>query len=212
MAQMDNREGRKRALDRLMFFSDAVAAIAATLLILPLVDDASAIGHRSVGDLLSDNWHALFAFALSFAVIYRFWIIHHHLYENVSDYSQPLLWANGLWLICIVFLPFPTELIGTGTENGRSPLGLGLYIGTMVVASAASMLAQWIIQRSPNLATPGAPRRSLSGAAIATAALVVAFIVAVAYPPIGPWALLILVPTGYIDRWWLARHHADQAE
>ena len=101
---MDNPEGRKRALDRLMFFSDAVAAIAATLLILPLVDDASAIGHRSVGDLLSDNWPALFAFALSFAVIYRFWIIHHHLYENVNDYSEPLLWANGLWLISIVFM------------------------------------------------------------------------------------------------------------
>jgi uncharacterized membrane protein len=191
---------RARRFDRLINFSDGVVAIAATLLILPLVDTATALGNRTVGELLSDDRSELFAFALSFVVICRFWLIHHHVYRHAIAYSAPLVWVNIAWLLCIVFLPFPTELLGKSNEHGR--LVDGLYIGTMLVATFANLAALWIIARSPDLRRPDTrDDTSLTGAGYACAAMALAFVIAIAAPNIGLYALLLLiVPADQITR------------
>ena len=111
-----------RGLDRLVNFSDAVVAIAATLLVLPLVDTASTIGSQHVGTLLAHNWRQIFSFVLSFAVICRFWVVHHGMYEYVQTYSSRLVWMNCFWLLTIVFLPFPTQLVGSAAHDDRALL------------------------------------------------------------------------------------------
>jgi hypothetical protein len=58
---------------RLVNFSDAVVAIAITLLVLPLFDSASSIGTEGLGKFFQDNETRLLAFGLSFAVIGSFW-------------------------------------------------------------------------------------------------------------------------------------------
>jgi uncharacterized membrane protein len=63
----------QRGFDRLVDLSDVVVAIAATLLVLPLVDIAGEIDKGDLGSLFVDHWQQLFAFVLSFAVICRFW-------------------------------------------------------------------------------------------------------------------------------------------
>jgi uncharacterized membrane protein len=187
----DTDHRRTRGAERLIMFSDAVVAIAATLLILPLVDTASAIGGRSVGELLSDDWHELFAFGLSFVVIYRFWLLHHQIYEHVVRYSVALAWMNGVWLLSIIFLPFPTELLGA--ERGTPVVGVGLYIGTMAVSTAANLATQWILKRSPQLLAPDAPPVSIAPTAYAFGAMAVAFVVGTTVPRIGLLALLLLL-------------------
>lgn len=109
----------ERGFDRLVNFSDAVVAIAITLLILPLVDTATELNDKTVSELLADNWVKLLVFVISFAVIGRFWLAHHRMYENIVGYDKPLLWANLFWLLTIVFLPFPTELIAAGAGRAR---------------------------------------------------------------------------------------------
>src|ERR1700691_2436078 len=99
-------------LRRLVNFSDAVVAIAITLLILPLVDVAGSIGASSVGHFLDVNKDKLLAFALSFAVIGNFWWVQHQQFERVKKYNAVLVGGMGLWVFSIVFLPFPTELLG----------------------------------------------------------------------------------------------------
>lgn len=59
-----------------MNLTDAVVAIAATLLVLPLVDVIGELDGNHVGQLLRDNGDKLFAFVLSFVVIARFWMVH----------------------------------------------------------------------------------------------------------------------------------------
>jgi len=185
-------EERARRFDRLINFSDAVVAIAATLLVLPLVETAAALGGRTVSQLLSDDRSELFAFALSFVVICRFWLIHHYVYRHAVAYSSALVSVNVVWLLCIAFLPFPTELLGKSNEHGR--LVDGLYIGTMLVATLANLAALWIIGHSPDLQRPGNREAiSLTGAGYAAVAMTLAFIIAVTVPSIGLYALLLLV-------------------
>ncbi len=201
---MDARQERERGLGRLISFSDAIVAIAATLLVLPLADAAAGIGNRSVAGLLSDNSDAIFAFALSFAVILRFWLVHHRMYEHVIDYSPGLLLTNSIWLFCIVALPFPTELIGH--TAGQGSVGDGLYIGTMLVASAAGLAGQWILLHTPNLVNEAAiDRLTLEPSVSTTVTMAVAFVIAIVFPLIGLWSLLLLFPSSMFDRAYARR-------
>ena len=76
-----------RGLDRLVKFSDATVAIAITLLILPLVDFAGDIAHESLGKVLTTHSGAIISFAVTFAVIGRFWFAHHRIFERVGNYT-----------------------------------------------------------------------------------------------------------------------------
>ncbi len=138
---------REAGFRRLVSFSDAVVAIAITLLILPLVDSASSIGNAALSTFFSDNQTKLLAFALSFAVIGSFWWGQHQVFERVRAYNPVLVWGMFLWLLSIVFLPFPTELIGTVTDGTVAVHAI--YIGTMLVAALGALVQQWAIVRWP---------------------------------------------------------------
>lgn len=191
-------EAGRAGESRLISFIDAVIAIAMTLLVLPLVDDAADIGTQSPAAFLRDNAYGLFAFVLSFVVIFRFWLGHHQMYEGVSGYTPGLVWANLLWLLCLVFLPFPTQLLDTGDRGGS--LTNGLYIGTMVLASASALVQQLIIRRTPALTAPDADPVPVLPAATITALLAAALLVAVAVPAVGLWALLLLFLQAPVQR------------
>jgi uncharacterized membrane protein len=201
---------RKRGLDRVVSFSDAVVSIAATLLVLPLVNTATAIGHGSVRALLSSDRGEFLVFVLSFAVICRFWLVHHTLFQHVVDCTRNLVWVNCLWLLSIVFLPFPTQLLATADDKGSATVAL--YIGTMVVTTAAETLMMLMIARSPALQSAVAPTTiPLAPWVITTVAMAVALVVAVAVPAIGLWALLLLVPASFVGPGVTRRrsNHAD---
>lgn len=183
----------ERGLARLVSFSDGVVAIAITLLVLPLVTSA-AEPDTDVTSFLTQNAFQLMVFLISFLVIARFWLAHHQMYENVIGYNAALLWANLLWLLSIVFLPFPTELLGS--SDADDSLRYGLYIGTMVVTSGASAVQQWVIIRSPDLQVPQVRGTlSLTSYLATTGIMIVALAVAVLFPVIGLWALFLLFAT-----------------
>ncbi|GAB3606711.1 TMEM175 family protein [Conyzicola nivalis] len=187
----------QRGFDRLVNLSDAVVAIAATLLVLPLVDTAADVRSDGVGSLFADHGSELFAFALSFAVICRFWLIHHALFNRLVGYTQPLVWANFFWMASIAFLPFPTELVSFSVAD--HPLTSALYVGTMCVASGATTVIQWIAIRIPALQQEDVRGTLTLHAALAsTVAMVVALVVVLVFPAVGLWALLLLFPANLV--------------
>src|SRR3954447_26773370 len=109
----------ERGFDRFVNFSDAVVAIAISLLILPLVDAVNdSLGtEASAWDFLKDNSDRLLAIGLSFVLIASFWVIHHSVFEQVKTYSKPLMWWNLAWLATIVFLPLPTEILAVHSAD-----------------------------------------------------------------------------------------------
>lgn len=100
-------------LERLVFFSDAVFAIAITLLALEIRLPAT-------GELVSDDqllhdllaiWQKYLSFAVSFLVIGVFWIGHHRKFRFIQRYDTNLLLLNILLLMSVAFIPFPTSVI-----------------------------------------------------------------------------------------------------
>jgi uncharacterized membrane protein len=106
-------ESRKQfQLERIILFSDAVFAIAITLLIIeikiPHFEE-----HPTQQQLSSALLHKLpefIGFIISFAVIGQFWTNHHRLFGYIKDYTPGLMWLNLLMLFWVVLMPFSTYL------------------------------------------------------------------------------------------------------
>lgn len=188
--------GHENAFERIVFLSDAVVAIAATLLVLPLVDVAGELDDQTVSHLLAENGDKLFVFALSFAVIARLWMVHHAIFDQIDGFRPPLIWANFVWLFAIAFLPFPTELVGVGQSAQAAPL----YIGTLCVAAVAAGAQQWIIVRNPSIQRSEVRGTiTVDAAVVAAGLLLVALALAVFVPQVGMWALALLFLSGLVE-------------
>jgi uncharacterized membrane protein len=105
-------------LERTVFFSDAVFAIAITLLILDIrvpempKEQISA----QLPSLAFGLWPRVLSFVVSFLVIGSFWMSHHRMFHYIKRYDGRLLWINFFFLMSIVFLPFPTSVLSAGNE------------------------------------------------------------------------------------------------
>jgi uncharacterized membrane protein len=99
-------------LDRLVFFSDAVVAIAITLLALDLKVTPALPDHLTFSDF-ANAWHKFAAFFLSFFIIAVFWKIHHEFFMYIKKVNATLLWVNLGWLVFIVMLPFTTSMLSS---------------------------------------------------------------------------------------------------
>lgn len=97
-------------IERLVFFSDAVIAIAITLLALDIKIEPLKSGHLHFSDLLVE-WRTFLAFTLSFLNIANFWKTHHSFFTYIHKMDERLLTNNILWLFFIVLLPFSTTLV-----------------------------------------------------------------------------------------------------
>lgn len=183
-----------RGFDRVVNFSDAVVAIAITILVLPLVDEASNIGHSDVDRFLMGVVPQLMVFILSFAVIANYWFHHHNLFDQLKQVDRKLMLLNTLWLFGIVFIPFPTALI----VDSRGPAGWAsmIYMAAMLFISVLQMLMNlYVLNHTEFLNDSGKRLAGVVSSQIISALLVVAIVVAVLFPQIGLWALLLLWTT-----------------
>jgi len=193
-----------RGFRRLVAFSDAVVAIAITLLVLPLADAASSDGAVSLDRFYRENDTKMLAFALSFAVIGSFWWGQHQVFERVRTYNFALVVAMFVWLFGIVLLPFPTELLsaGQGHEVGRH----AIYIGTMLLCAVAALAQQAAIVHWTDLQVEESRGEvSIAPSLILVVLMAVALVVSSTVPAIGLWALLVLVLTRPLEHLAAAR-------
>jgi uncharacterized membrane protein len=105
------REEHELEFSRIVAFSDGVFAIAITLLVLNL-QIPSHLSHDQVGHELWEQRENLLAFAISFAVIGRFWIVHHRFFTEVKAFDGRLLALNLLYLGCVALIPFSSQVLG----------------------------------------------------------------------------------------------------
>jgi uncharacterized membrane protein len=136
------REARKREeneveFSRIVAFSDGVFSIAITLLVLA-IDIPDTLAHSDVANALWDEREQLFAYAISFAVIARFWLIHHSFFSEVKAFDSRLITLNMLYLGFLVLIPFSSKVLG---EYG------GVFAAVVVYAAnlaAVVLIGQWM--------------------------------------------------------------------
>lgn len=121
---------------RVEAFSDGVFAIAITLLILEIrVPPAGA--ERGLWAGLLALWPSYVAFVLSFFVILIEWVNHHELIRLVRATGYPFFFANGLLLMTVTFVPFPTAVLAAYLNTPDAPAAAAFYCGTFIVNALA---------------------------------------------------------------------------
>jgi uncharacterized membrane protein len=197
--------------DRLVLFTDAVVAIAVTLLILPLVDAVTETRAENLDAMhvITDHKTQIYTFLLSFVVITRFWLTHHRVFEHVKAYNSRLIQLNLVWLLCIVILPFPTDIVGNYPSDRFTA---GLYIGTILVLSLCQTALTLLIrdhkelERDDNAVT----QQEVFGSVVFSALGVVAFLLAALVPGVNFYALFVLFLAPLSARVWSKRQKSAQ--
>jgi len=115
---------------RVEAFSDGVFAIAITLLILEIRVPRGA-GNLWAG--LAALWPSYVAFLMSFIVILIMWVNHHELLRMVQGVTYPFLFANGLLLLTVTFVPFPTAVLAANLATAQAKPAVAFYCATFVV-------------------------------------------------------------------------------
>jgi uncharacterized membrane protein len=125
-------------LERLVFFSDAVFAIAITLLALEirLPHDIAYLVNEELTRALLHLWPKYLGFATSFIVIGAFWVAHHRKFRYIRRYDRGLLWLNLLLLMSVAFIPFPTAVL-SDYGNRTATIFYALTMFTVGLLSAA---------------------------------------------------------------------------
>lgn len=113
MKQFDEDIKNEFQLERIIFFSDAVFAIAITLLIIDIrIPFREGFTNGQLVQALSEKAPELFGFVISFFIIAGFWVLHHKMFSYVVPFDQKLVWLNLFFLFFIVLLPFSTWIFG----------------------------------------------------------------------------------------------------
>lgn len=116
-------------------FSDGVFAVAATILVFNLVDPKVTSGLSR--ELLSE-WPSYAAYAISFSTIVVIWVNHHAVTDSIERFDRRLLFINGLLLLTVAAIPFPTGLLAhylqAGHDQTAASVAYGLTMTSMSIA------------------------------------------------------------------------------
>lgn len=125
--------------ERMEFFSDAVFAIAMTLLVLDIrVPEAPGVSDDELGAALVALYPKYIAYALSFAVIGIHWAGHHRRFRVITGFNRRLVQINLLLLLLVAFVPFPTAVL---SEFGDLTVAVVLYAATV---AAIGTVQAWL--------------------------------------------------------------------
>ncbi|MGZ3588416.1 MAG: TMEM175 family protein [Candidatus Limnocylindrales bacterium] len=145
-------------IERLAFFSDAVFAIALTLLAIDL--RLPALPPISTSDelvrALGAMWPQLYSFSLSFFVITLFWIGHYRTFQFLRQADPAFILLNLVLLFFVVLLPFPTAVLGEHSDLVAAVAFYGVLTGATALVSTGLFFYAWRFGRllGPEVSPP----------------------------------------------------------
>ena len=146
MNAADRKPGTRYASERLIAFTDAVMAVAITLLVLDLKlpeglsDDALFVAIPGLS-------HALWCYVLSFIVIGVLWMAHHNQFSHIRRVDGVLLWLNLFFLMAVALIPFVTSVM---SEHGSRAADHALR-GVLMMSCLLSAAMWGYASRQPEL-------------------------------------------------------------
>ena len=185
-----------RASDRLITFTDAVVAIAITLLALDLPVPTGRTVPGLWASVMSDSGQYL-AFLISFFAIAGGWSQHHELFRYARSTDGRMKSLHLAWLLTIIILPFATKLLfdRETIDQGVRALHWGFYALVQFLESAAlfAMVRRMV---SHDMLVPDTPPRVVDGVTGQSLGLMLGFglSIPVFFATSYAWALWIAVP------------------
>ncbi len=141
---LKKREEHEVEFSRIVAFSDGVFSIAITLLVLNLTVDPG-IPRDELAQKLWDQHEALLAYAISFAVIARFWVVHHSFFSEVRAFDSRLIALNMLYLGFLVLIPFSSQVLGD--YGGQLPAVI-VYSANLAAVVLTGQWMSWDARRA----------------------------------------------------------------
>jgi uncharacterized membrane protein len=191
---------REFELERLVFFSDAVFAIAITLLVVNITLEPG-IPNADVPQAILGLLPRLAAFVLGFAVIGTFWIGHHRMFRDIERWDSRLIGWNMVLLFFIVIQPVTTSLLGI---YGNLPLPAILY-AVFLAGTGLAATGLWLHAYRAGLlnkrVTPRIARYRTLRAAIIPAVFLLSIPLAVVRPTFAEIFWLLMWPIHGVVRW-----------
>jgi len=127
--------GEGLEFDRVSFFTDAVFAIALTLLVLEIgVPELAPGRHGEISALLDgldDKIPKITSFVVAFVLIGRYWLANHQFVGQLRAVDSRCMGLVILYLGFVAFLPFPTALVGEYEENPISVVAFAVALGAV---------------------------------------------------------------------------------
>ena len=206
MTRTDDPEVEASATSRVIFFSDAVVAIAITLLALalPLPHSTGSTTNSQLLHALAGYWDEYLAFLISFAAIGSHWAAHRRVFRYVTRMDHRVGQLTLLWLLMMVLTPFAARLLA---GSGGFGIRFTVYVLVQVTAWSCLVLMSREVIRA-GLLRPEAPEaaRHPDNVAILTTIVMFALSVPVAFFTAWAFALWAAIPllTRAI-RWRMAR-------
>jgi uncharacterized membrane protein len=188
-------------MERIVFFSDAVFAIAITLLALEirLPVDAAELTDPELWSSLLAIWPKYLSFVISFLVVGSFWIGHHRRFRLIKRYDSRLLFLNLLLMMAIAFIPFPTSII---SENGNRAATI-FYALTVALTGLLSALLWWYASHQNRLTDKldtAQHRRSMFYVLITPTVFLASIGVAFIDPDLAKFSWMLIAPTVFLFR------------
>jgi uncharacterized membrane protein len=193
-------EKNRMSMERLVFFSDAVFAIAITLLAIDihLPVDAAGLGNTELFRHLLDVWPKALGYMVSFLVIGNFWVIHHRQFRYIERYDTRLVYINLLILLAVAFIPFPTAVI---SENGNRTATVFYALAASLVGLFSAVLWTYAARGrrlvSPEV-TPAMVRRGLWRNLCAPAILLGSIALAFVDPDLAKYSWILIAPAVFL--------------
>jgi uncharacterized membrane protein len=191
--------------ERLIFFSDAVVAIAITLLAFTLPSLPAGTSNTTNSYLwraLSDKGTVYLAFLISFVVIGSHWRSHHRLFRAVERLEPGVTTLNMIWLFLIVVQPYATRVLGgNGAYGVRFSFYAIIQVATLLcfMLMAHRMRSLGLRYEDPAVAAD-LDLRTLTFAAMFALSIPLAFVT--------HWAYLCWLAAPLVNRAVLRLHHA----
>lgn len=134
--------------NRVINFSDAVFAFAATLLVLKIdLPHLSGVEIQTqLAVSLMNLWPQYLANVISFLAIGYYWLTHHIIFGLVRRFDRTIVWMNIVFLILLSFLPFPVDLYG---DYYNVPIIVVFYAASIAVLGFA-LLGIWLYASHSN--------------------------------------------------------------
>jgi uncharacterized membrane protein len=174
---------------RIVAFSDGVFSIAITLLVLNLGIDKG-LTEGQIDNALWDQREMFLAYAISFAVIGRFWLVHHRFFAEVQAFDSRLIGLNLVYLGWIVLIPFSSEVLG---EYGGKTTAVVVYSVNLAVVVLLGLLMNVDARRRGLTRIDDRTHRENQIRATYIAGIFLLSIpVALVAPNVAPWLWLVL--------------------